>query len=116
MNKLHELKIWQKSIELAKEVYEVISELPQDEKYGLESQMKRCAVSVPSNIAEGAGRNSKKEFFHFIGIANGSLFELQTQLILSYELKMLNEQRCNKVVEKVIELQKMNFSFQKRLV
>lgn len=115
MNKLNELKIWQKAIELAKDVYEAVAELPNEEKFGLQSQMKRCAVSVPSNIAEGAGRNSRKEFSHFIGIANGSLFELQTQLILSFELKLLNEQKLNSVLAKIIELQKMNFSFQKQL-
>ena len=80
------LKIWKKSIQLTKAIYILVSELPLDEKYGLVSQIKRSAVSIPSNIAEGAGRNSSKEFKHFMSIANGSSYELQTQLILIIEL------------------------------
>ncbi len=72
MHKLEDLKIWQKAIQLSKAIYILISDLPKDERFGLTQQMKRSAVSVPSNIAEGAGRNSNKEFRHFLGIANGS--------------------------------------------
>lgn len=89
MNKVQNLKIWQKSIELTRLVYSVVSNLPQDEKYGLTSQIKRSAVSIPSNISEGAGRNSNKEFIHFLSIANRSTYELETQLILTLELKLL---------------------------
>jgi len=89
MHKVEDLKIWQKSIHLAKEVYKVVSDLPNDEKYGLTSQIKRCTISIASNIAEGAGSNSKNEFRHFLGIANGSSYELHTQLILTYELSLI---------------------------
>ncbi len=82
MYKIEDLKIWQKSIELAKQVYKIVSSLPSDEKYGLTSQFKRSTVSISSNIYEGARRNSNKEFRHFLSIANGSTYELQTQLIL----------------------------------
>jgi four helix bundle protein len=75
MHKVEDLKIWQKSIVLAKQVYIVISDLPASEKYGLSSQIRRCAVSIASNIAEGAGRNSNKEFKYFLGIANGSSYD-----------------------------------------
>lgn len=71
----------------------VCADIPSDEKFGLISQMKRSAVSISSNIAEGAGRNSNKEFNQFLGIANGSSFELQTQIILCRELKLLNEEK-----------------------
>lgn len=106
MNKLQDLKIWQKSIELAKEIYMIVSTLPKDEKFGLQSQIKRWATSVPSNIAEGAGRNSKKEFHHFLGIANGSLYELQTQLILSTELDFIGMPELDPILNKIVELQK----------
>lgn len=76
MHKVEELILWKKAIELAKSVYLLADELPDEEKFGLISQIKRCSVSIPSNIAEGAGRNSQKEFKHFLSIANGSTYEL----------------------------------------
>lgn len=77
--------------------------------------MKRSAISIPSNIAEGAGRNSQKEFKHFLSIANGSAYELQTQLILLIELNLISKNKIQPVTELCIEVQKMNYSFQKRL-
>ena len=115
MNKLEDLKIWKKSIELAKSVYLLVSELPSDEKYGLNSQIKRCSVSIPSNIAEGAGRNSNKEFNYFLSVANGSAYELQTQLILLVELDLITKEKVNPVIDVCIEIQKMNYSFQQKL-
>ncbi len=85
MHKVEDLKIWKKSIDLAKSVYQLTSQLPSNEKYGLVSHIKRSAISVSSNIVEGAGRNSSKEFKHFLSIANGSCYELHTQLILVIE-------------------------------
>ena len=78
MHNLKELKIWNKAIDLAVDVYSATTDFPVDERYGLISQSRRAAVSIPSNIAEEAGRNSYKEFNNFLGIANGSSFELQT--------------------------------------
>lgn len=115
MHKVEDLKIWQKSIHLAKEVYKVVSDLPNDEKYGLASQIKRCTISIASNIAEGAGRNSKNEFRHFLGIANGSSYELHTQLILTYELNLIAKEKLKPILELIIEIQKMNYSFQKSI-
>ena len=115
MHKVEDLKIWQKSIELTKLVYEVVATLPTDEKYGLISQIKRCSVSIPSNIAEGAGRNSNKKFKHFLSIANGSAYELQRQLILTIELKLLSKERIQPILNLIIEIQKMNYSFQKSI-
>lgn len=115
MHKVEDLKIWQKSIELAKQVYKVVADLPGDEKYGLTSQIKRCAVSIASNIAEGAGRNSNKEFKHFLSIANGSSYELYTQLILTSELNLIEKYKIDELLRLIIEIQKMNYSFQKSL-
>ena len=115
MHKVEDLKVWQKSIELAKQVYRVVAELPDNERYGLTSQIKRCTVSIASNIAEGAGRNSNKEFKHFLGIANGSSYELHTQLILAYELNLIEKNKIEDILNLIIEIQKMIYSFQKSL-
>lgn len=102
-------------MDLTKSVYSIVSELPSDEKYGLTSQTKRCSVSIPSNIAEGAGRNSKKEFKYFLSVANGSCHELQTQLILMSELNLVKKEKIEPIIEICIEIQKMNYSFQRTL-
>lgn len=115
MHKIDDLKIWQKSMELTKLVYEFVAYLPSDEKYGLISQIKRSSISIPSNIAEGAGRNSNKEFKHFLSIANGSTYELQTQLILTVGLNLVSIEKIQHVLDLVTEVQKMNYSFQKNL-
>lgn len=102
-------------MELTKSVYQLVSELPTDEKFGLISQIKRSSISIPSNIAEGAGRNSNKEFKHFLSIANGSVYELQTQLILLIDLNIVTKKKVQPVIETCIEIQKMNYSFQRKL-
>lgn len=102
-------------MELVKSVYQLVSELPTDEKFGLNSQIKRSSISIPSNIAEGAGRNSNKEFKHFLSIANGSTYELQTQLILLMDLNLVKKEKVQPVIETCIEIQKMNYSFQRKL-
>ena len=81
MNNFKELKIWIKAMNVVTDVYKATLNFPGDEKFGLTSQIRRCAVSIPSNIAEGAGRNTNGEFRQFLGIANGSCYELQTQLM-----------------------------------
>ena len=96
---------------LAKEVYKVTSNYPKEEKYGLVSQINRCSVSVPSNIAEGSSRSSNKEFSYFIKIALGSLFELETQLILSNEFGILAAKDLDNLIDKIIKLQKMLTKF-----
>jgi len=115
MHKIEDLKIWKKAMELAKSVYLLASELPNEEKYGLISQIKRCSNSIPSNIAEGAERNSQKEFKHFLNIANGSTYELHTQLILLVELNLIIKEKVKPVNDVSIEIQKMNYSFQQKL-
>ncbi len=81
-----DLEVWKRSIDLVLEIYNLTKELPKEEKYGLISQIKRSSVSIPSNIAEGAARSSTKEFIRFLDIANGSLSELETQLIIVNKL------------------------------
>ncbi len=115
MHKVEGLKIWQKSIQLTKAIYLLVADLPSDEKYGLTSQIKRSVISISSNIAEGAGRNSDKEFTHFLSIANGSAYELQTQLILAIELHLISKEKVEPIIELCVEIQKMNYSFQQRL-
>ncbi len=84
--KHHDLLVWQEGIELVEEIYKISSTFPKDEIYGLTAQLRRAAVSVPSNIAEGAGRSTKKEFLYFLSIARGSLCEIETQLIIAKKL------------------------------
>lgn len=112
MHNIKDLKIWNKAIDLAVKIYEVTSGYPVDERYGLISQSRRSAVSIPSNISEGAGRNTKGEFKQFLGIANGSSYELQTQLVIAEKLGFLNEQIAEELLDNIDELQKMNYKLQ----
>ncbi len=89
MRDFKKLNIWSEGIQIVKEVYLIAKKLPSDEKFGLKSQITRAAVSIPSNIAEGSGRNSEIEFKRFLEISLGSLFELQTQLIIIQELNLI---------------------------
>lgn len=92
-----ELIVWQKSITLVKLVYQQTGSFPSDERFGLTNQMRRCSVSIPSNIAEGFGRGSDKELTQFLRISLGSSSELDTQLILSKELHYMDEKRYNEL-------------------
>ncbi|SOD17915.1 four helix bundle protein [Pedobacter xixiisoli] len=116
MHNFKDLKVWQKSIDLAVEVYQAMASLPADEKFGLISQMKRCSVSIPSNIAEGAGRGSNAQFKHFLTIGQGSAFELETQLIVSNRLGLLNDKSANELIDKTEEVQKMIYSLERKLI
>ncbi len=107
MHNFRKLTIWLNAIILAKEVYSITSTYPKEEKYGLVSQINRCSVSVPSNIAEGSSRSSNKEFSHFIKISMGSLFELETQLILSHEFGIISSETLRTLTSKIVSLQKM---------
>jgi four helix bundle protein len=104
-----ELLVWQKSMDLAVFAYQLTGFFPKEEKFGLISQIQRCAVSIPSNIAEGCGRVSKKEFQHFISIAMGSAFELETQTILAFRFKYIDETQLKSFEELVRPVQKMAF-------
>ncbi|MBP7820854.1 four helix bundle protein [Candidatus Saccharibacteria bacterium] len=99
-----DLIVWQKSFLLAKLTYEITSSLPKSEIYGISSQVQRCAVSIPSNIAEGQQRNNVKEYRHFLGIAKGSSAELETQLLLINDIYKID---CLKQLDLLTEVQKM---------
>lgn len=99
-----ELGIWKDSFAIVKEVYLCCKDLPDDEKFGLKSQIQRCAVSIPSNIAEGSGRTSDKEFLHFLNIAISSSYELETQLLLCNELYGFN---VDNIINKIQSNQRM---------
>jgi len=115
MNKYEDLKIWIKAMDLVELVYELMKEMPADEIYGLTSQIKRCSVSIPSNIAEGAGRNYQKEFVRFLSIANGSTTELETQLLLVARLKFASEEKIKELLRLCDEIKKMNYALQKSI-
>jgi len=99
------LKVWQKSMELVEVVYLATSNFPKSEAYNLLSQIQRSAVSIPSNIAEGKGRGSDKEFRQFLYIARGSLFELRTQLEISRRLKFIKGDK--QIKELIVEVESM---------
>lgn len=115
MNRFKNLHIWKRSIALATEIYGVTSKFPPDEKFGLCAQIRRCVVSISSNIAEGAGRNTKKDFNRFLSIAYGSLYELETQLTIAANLDYLNNSEKEILSDEITELQKMVYSFSKTL-
>ncbi len=102
-----DLIVWQKSIVLVKKVYALTQTFPKDEMFGLISQMRRCAVSIPSNIAEGHGRGSEKELVRFLEIALGSTAELETQLIISKELGFVTVEDFETLIREINEIVKM---------
>lgn len=102
-----DLVVWQKGIALAKVVYRITQAFPTDEKFGLDSQMRRAAISIPSNIAEGQARHTTGEFIQFISHAEGSLAELDTQLILGLELQFCRDRASSPVFELIGELRRM---------
>jgi four helix bundle protein len=107
--------VWQKGIALCVEVYKVCESFPKSELYGLADQMKRAAVSISSNIAEGQGRQSVKEFLHFLSIANGSAAELDTQRIIAESLHFIARGSSLMLEERIIEIRKMLYSLAHKL-
>ncbi len=114
MHQFKNLIVWQKARALVKHVYQITTLFLTNEKFGLISQMRRASVSIPSNIAEGAGRNSNKDFSRFLDIANGSSFELETQFYLRLDLEYISVEQFNSLDEKIQEIQKMLFSLKSK--
>ena len=114
MHNFRNLQIWKDAMDLAQEVYEVTETIPTKETYGIISQMTRAAVSIPSNIAEGSGR-SEKDFAHFLSIALGSLFELNTQIMLSERIGYMDNKQSVALQNKADKLQMMIAGFKRRL-
>lgn len=102
-----DLIVWQKAMDLVEETYRVVKCLPKEEQYGLSNQMRRAAVSIPSNIAEGHLRNSSKEYVNFLSIANGSNAELYTQYQICIRLKYISEEQAGKALGLLAEVGKM---------
>jgi four helix bundle protein len=112
MKKPHKnLDVWKLSMELVKIVYRVTSKFPSNENYGLTSQIRRCTVSIPSNIAEGAARQTKKELINFLHIAQGSLSELDTQLDISVDLGYLKLNERTRLDSLLVRVDKMLTAF-----
>jgi four helix bundle protein len=110
-----ELKVWQKGRELVKDIYTLTKELPKEELFGLTSQMRRAAVSIPSNIAEGCGRNTDKQLALFIDYAMGSSCELFTQLLCCVDVQYFEENKIKISLNKIQEIQKMCISLKNTL-
>ena len=105
-----DLIVWQKSMVKVEMVYKITNRLPADEQWGLRSQMRRAAVSVPSNIAEGYGRQTAGNYKQFLCICRGSLYEIETQMLLCIRLNYLNEKETEPVLNNITEIGKMLFS------
>jgi len=112
MNRYKELKVWQESIDLSVDIYKITRLFPTDELYGLTSQLKRAGVSVPSNIAEGAGRSTNGEFKYFLGISNGSVCEIDTQLTIANKLNYINIKEYENFSNRIEHIQNMIFKLQ----
>lgn len=111
MHNYKELKIWQRSIKLAEDVYALTGTFPKEEIYGLSQQLRRSAVSVPSNIAEGAGRGSNAQFKYFLEISMGSCNELQTQLELSLRFNYISREKADVILDEAYQVYKMILAF-----
>ena len=110
-----DLDVWKKSIDLVTVIYKYTAEYPKSEMYGLTSQIRRCAVSIPSNIAEGSARTTKKDSSRFLSIVLGSLAELETQLIISKKLNYLSDSDLNELMSELISIRRMTLGLRKSI-
>ena len=115
MNYFKELNVWQKAIDLVTATYKKSQEFPKQELYGLTSQVRRSAISIPSNIAEGCGRKTNKDFANFLGISLGSAFELETQLIIAKNLNFMNSDDFKILENEIHHIQNMIIKLQSTL-
>jgi four helix bundle protein len=111
MHNYRELKIWQRSMDLCENVYMATANFPKEERFGLTSQIKDCATSIPSNIAEGAGRNTNKQFRHFLEFSMGSDNELQTRIELARRFKYIEDASAFALIDEALQIFKMILSF-----
>lgn len=112
MRKFRELEIWKRSVQFCTELYKATDNFPSREKFGLTSQLRRAAVSIPSNIAEGCSRNSNKDFCRFLEILIGSAYELKTQLVIAAELKYFNRELSDCLFTKLHDIIRMTAKYQ----
>jgi four helix bundle protein len=115
MHNFRELKVWQEGCELVFLIYQASKSFPDAEKFGLTSQMRRAAVSIPSNIAEGSSRSSSKHFLQYLETAYGSAFELETQAILACQLGFITKEKHEALSEAIDKLQRMLYRFMQRI-
>jgi four helix bundle protein len=107
MESFKDLIIWQKGMELVSDIYALTKSFPKEELYGLTSQIRRAAISIPTNIAEGWGRGTTKNYIQFLEIARGSLYELNTLIIISYNLNYIIQENCGTIEAKINEIGRM---------
>lgn len=115
MRDFHKLGIWQRSHQLTLDVYKMSKSFPKDELFGLKSQIRRAASSIPTNIAEGCGRASNNDFAHFLQIAIGSASEVEYELLLAHDLEYINEEAFKKLTSETIVIRKMIIKYQSEL-
>ena len=115
INSVQDLIVWERGIELVRELYELTLRFPKQEMYGLTSQIRRAAVSVPANIAEGYGRGTRKDYAHFVSVALGSARELETLLVVSREVKFVSDQEIHHSRELLDECCRMLKTLRRKL-
>ena len=115
MHNYKKLNVWVSSISLVKNIYKLTRKFPKDEMFVLTQQLRRAAISIPSNIAEGAGRNSNAQFKNFLQISIGSCYEAETQLIISKELEYISEEELDTISKELDSIMKINHNLQKTL-
>ena len=116
MHNFRQLAIWKNGLEIASLIYLKTKEFPKDELYGLVSQMRRSAISIPSNIAEGSSKSSNKDFNRYLEIALGSSFELETQIIIAHELNFVSSEDYDELIKRLVAIQKMISIFKSKIL
>ena len=111
MHNYRELKIWQRSMDFVVKVYEVSKNFPKEERYGLTAQLRSCVISVPSNISEGAGRGTNRQFKRFLEFSMGSINEVQTQLELAHRVSYMSAQIYEPLIDEALQIYKMILGF-----
>ncbi len=115
MHKFKQLEIWKQSKLFCSQIYLVTVSFPDEERFGLTTQLRRASVSIPSNIAEGSSRKSNKDFARFLEIAIGSAYEIETQLLISHDLGFISDDNLNPLISKIDVITKMIYNFQIKL-
>lgn len=115
MHNFRELNIWKKGMSVVKKVLKTTETFPNEHKYGLTSQINRSSISIPSNIAEGSARTTDKEFSRYLDIAQGSAYELETQLLISKEINLIDQGNLEEIISELNELQKMITGFKRSI-
>ncbi len=115
MHNYKNLRVWSEGIHLSTQIYQLTKSLPDFELFGLSSQIRRCSVSIPSNIAEGSSRHSDREFYRYLSIALGSSFELETQLIICKNLNYITQEQFDQLNHQIIAIQKMIYGLRQTL-